>query len=491
MKSSTELPDILIIVLDSLRADTIHSLAASNRAENIWRDGKMWNFFPNAIAPAPWTIPSHSSLFTGRYPFEHHTHWRGSVELSPDFTTLAEHVRSVGYATASFSENELVSPSFGLTRGFERAYWKSDNQLTALGIGHEASTGSAEARNSHVESTGRGLAKSLLPLAEVGERVPLMIECLCRLQRFRKTLTHTSQEPSSNWVEHRFVRWLHSQPASKPLFGFVNLMNCHEPYFMQPESINDVLSWLKLYTVRQDKLGWLRGDWFPSERELEVLTSLYNSSARTACHRASRFVSLLDQNRPRRNPLVFVTSDHGQAFGEGGHLYHGLSLEDAVVRIPLFVRGLDVAGGPQVTNSLTSLIDIFPTIEERVGTPGNKLALPGRALDELVKAPRPDGVYCIGDGLSEFEVKRLHEKRLLALDRVGVAVYIGATKHAVFARRGIKNTFSFDTSLMETSPGLPRPVFSELASLLSPLIQARSDCMSARVRQRLERWGYF
>ena len=78
--------------------------------------------FERAVAPSQWTIPAHSSLFTGLYPSAH-----GVIEaygqLSPVHPTLAEILQVGGYHTVAFCNNPLVGAlDNGLQRGFDEFY---------------------------------------------------------------------------------------------------------------------------------------------------------------------------------------------------------------------------------------------------------------------------------------------------------------------------------------------------------------------------------
>lgn len=59
--------NIIIVVVDTLRKDYAKTLE-----DNLKRVGFV--SYENVIAPAPWTIPTHASIFTGLYPFYHRTH---------------------------------------------------------------------------------------------------------------------------------------------------------------------------------------------------------------------------------------------------------------------------------------------------------------------------------------------------------------------------------------------------------------------------------
>ena len=111
-------PNVLLIVLDTVRADRLslygYRRPTSPTLERLARRGVR---FDEARATAPWTLPSHASLFTGRWPHELDVNW--NTRLGTKFPTLAEYLGSRGYATAGFVANVLYcSYEFGLDRGF-------------------------------------------------------------------------------------------------------------------------------------------------------------------------------------------------------------------------------------------------------------------------------------------------------------------------------------------------------------------------------------
>jgi len=127
--AAVERPNILLIVLDTQRADRLSCYwSEAERARqlptspNLDRLAAESTLFERAIAPAQWTIPSHASLFTGEYPSTHQT-VQADLELSPALPTLAELLQLSGYTTVGFCNNPLVGIlKNGLRRGFETFY---------------------------------------------------------------------------------------------------------------------------------------------------------------------------------------------------------------------------------------------------------------------------------------------------------------------------------------------------------------------------------
>lgn len=114
-------PDIVLVVWDTARADhtTVHGYAR-NTTPHLARIAAESIVYENAIAPAPWTVPSMASLFTGLF-VQHH-----GVSLDPDSvvldlpreaTTLATALAAAGYDTAAYTEQGIYDEP-GFRRGF-------------------------------------------------------------------------------------------------------------------------------------------------------------------------------------------------------------------------------------------------------------------------------------------------------------------------------------------------------------------------------------
>ncbi len=111
-------PNVLLIVLDAVRPDALGTYgAARDTSPCLSKIARMGVRFANARATAPWTLPSHASMFTGRMPAEMSTGLTTSLDAK--FPTLAEHLRDRGYATAGFAANYyFCTGNYGLARGF-------------------------------------------------------------------------------------------------------------------------------------------------------------------------------------------------------------------------------------------------------------------------------------------------------------------------------------------------------------------------------------
>lgn len=74
--------------------------------------------YTRAYANAPWTLPSHASIFTGLLPHQHGVNWNRTT-VPDELVTLAERLQQAGYQTVGFSENPWLGNGFNLNQGFE------------------------------------------------------------------------------------------------------------------------------------------------------------------------------------------------------------------------------------------------------------------------------------------------------------------------------------------------------------------------------------
>lgn len=120
-------PDLVLISVDTWRADRVSVAGETTAGAPTTPRLDAWArahavVFRQALAAAPWTLPSHATLLTGLDPLRHAAN-RPFHPLAPDVETLAERLRARGYATAALVGGGWLDPAYGLGRGFER--WRS------------------------------------------------------------------------------------------------------------------------------------------------------------------------------------------------------------------------------------------------------------------------------------------------------------------------------------------------------------------------------
>lgn len=141
-------PNVILITLDTTRADHLGCYGQPNAGtSNLDRLASEGALFLNCTTAVPLTLPSHASLMTGVYPFVHGIRDNGGFVLSPDRQTLAEALKSAGYATGAQIAATVLNRDYGLNRGFD-VY--RDMHQRSLAAGDEADEMAVERKASDI-----------------------------------------------------------------------------------------------------------------------------------------------------------------------------------------------------------------------------------------------------------------------------------------------------------------------------------------------------
>lgn len=277
-------PNVILIVADTLRADHLscygYDRPTSPELDKLALQSAV---FHHAISTAPYTLPSHASMFTGQLPMMHMAqtyinsdgfkHQRGELvhrPLAEEFVTLAEAFQEIGYRTAGFAANTVFLDSrTGLAQGFQEYF----NER--LGV--------------------RMLNEQIVP-----------------------------------WVaKHR----------EEPFFLFINYMDTHKPYntkrvdgFMEHvEGLKSVPLLRGLYpTVMMQKQA--------SPEQLQTQKDVYDLAIRNLDRGIGELMGELRELGQYDNSLIIFTSDHGEFLGEHDYLTHWKDVYEEVVHVPLIMK---------------------------------------------------------------------------------------------------------------------------------------------------------
>lgn len=330
--------NIIWIVLDTTRVD--HVTPYGYRRETtpyLSQFAERATLYRNAFSTAPWTPPSHASMFTG-----HYTSWHGCdattplrLKLSKELPTLAELLTQVGYDTGNVTANMNVSKkATGIGRGFRT------------------------------------------------ERVLQKMFSYCpfdKRSRFAFSFAH---------------RWLNGErDKDKPFFLFMNLLEPHDPYdwLDNPNLASFLDADIDLARLRKDWLarGIIKGDahrlqYFPqdiTDRDVVLLKCLYDANVRYLDSQLADFMKEVEARGLDKNTLIIVTADHGESLGEHGVFQHHFCVYDTLLHVPLLIRFPQGVEAPRTVEKTVSLIDIVPTISEIAGLRwAGQDALPGVSL---------------------------------------------------------------------------------------------------------------
>jgi arylsulfatase A-like enzyme/Tfp pilus assembly protein PilF len=116
---SRDRPNLLLVTIDTLRKDAVGSYgAAGARTPALDRLAREGILFASASCQVPTTLPSHATIFTGRYPAAHGSRHNGTA-LALEEITIAERLSARGYRTAGFVASRVLARAFQTDQGFE------------------------------------------------------------------------------------------------------------------------------------------------------------------------------------------------------------------------------------------------------------------------------------------------------------------------------------------------------------------------------------
>ena len=332
-------PDLVLIVIDTLRADHLGSEGYGRpTSPNIDRLAAQGTRFANAFAPSSWTRPSIASLFTSRAPSEH-----GAVTvdrpLPAALPTLAESLRDAGYQTLGVSANFVhVSRDAGMARGF--ASWHAFSK--------PASESDAELLWSAVDARGRQVTRRAPRAGEVNR------EILKRIPAVR-------ERPLFLYAHYMEPHSPYSPPEAQRL-AFARKTSASRPPVVTDETLLDLAS-------RGATLGAAERRW---------LVDLYDAEIASVDAAIGALLEALDARGIGSNAVVLVTSDHGEELGEHGGWFHAQTLHAESLRVPLVVTGPGVPRGASRSEPV-DLLDVPTTLLALAGV-APPPAMRGRVL---------------------------------------------------------------------------------------------------------------
>lgn len=296
----------VFVVLDSMRRDHLGVYNdAIDCTEHIDRIAEESVVYEDAVAQAPWTLPSHASMFTGTYPWEHEA-TNKNAHLETDRQTVAGKFREHDYVTAAITPNIWVTPHKGMTDGFDEVEnFLGVGSLTPLQKLYRTASRLFERLDERVR---RPVVEPLNRLFDAAD-----IDTACRSEE--------TIDAAIDFIEEH---------ADEQFFLFVNLMEPHEPYD-PPQEYLDRHDVRDLSAVPDDN-----EEFFTGETDYEELRKAYRASVDYTDDLVGRLDRSLSEHVDEA--ALVVAGDHGQALGEEDFFGHQFTVREEVISVPLFVR---------------------------------------------------------------------------------------------------------------------------------------------------------
>ncbi len=310
---SRKLPNIVLIVIDALRADHLSCLGYARQTtpfiDKVAAGGVL---FRRCYSTSSWTLPACTSMMTGLYTGTHNVKYWNSV-IPKNLTVLPEVLRNNGYYCAGVSSNPFLTSQHGFDRGFD--VFDDTTVLAAA-------------------EWGFPLEKS----------------------KFRALVLASTGATATR----RAMELLNDRPPDKPFFLFVHYMDCHADYVppppydrkFDPEYKGKITGHVQSQRYETDM----------AKRDLQHVVALYDGEIAYTDKMVGNLLDHLAALGLEKNTCVILTADHGEEFLEHGGWLHGRTLFEEVILVPLIFRWPGrISSGRQI-NEPVSLVDIMPTV---------------------------------------------------------------------------------------------------------------------------------
>jgi len=323
-------PNIILIVLDTMRRDYLECYNPAVKTPNLKKMCEDSVVYLDAIAPSSWTIPSHASMFTGKFVSNHGIHetheskrWEDMHEKMKIFkgNTLAEELSALGYNTAGITANSYVGPGTGFDRGFKHMMYNggitdylysklNDNVIRPISL---------KVRGGRKEILKKTLSLKANP-----------IEIFSYYRKYRHLLGRLKEEGFPVRKDgDNIIRTLKNSSFESPAFFFLNFMEVHEPYknILERYGANFRVFMKALF-----------GDLVFTQKDIEDIRKDYLEESLLLDTYLGDLFSFIKSQGIYDDSLIIVTSDHGQSLVEHGFFGHGIYLYDELVRVPLIIK---------------------------------------------------------------------------------------------------------------------------------------------------------
>lgn len=333
--SASEAPSMILITVDTLRADRLNPYGYEKIATPaINRLASEGILFEQAFADVSWTVPSIASVMTGKYPVEHGVRtWHD--RLGEEHMTLAELLEERNYSTAAIVGSYPLDRGFGFSQGFHHY----DDEMNApLVAGQEGPLPKPEWFDGSVRE------KNLWQRAREGN------------DAYR----------SDDQVADRAIAWLNENAESR-FFLWVHFFGPHEK------------------VKSRHRLP-------PGERKAHIQKQIarYDPDVEFMDRQVGRLLERLRSDPRTEDAVILFHSDHGQSLNEHGLFGHGADLYDTCAHVPLIVRLPRAERAGERVPHLVRNLDIFPTVLRLAGIPvpaataGRDLLAPGASSHDHV-----------------------------------------------------------------------------------------------------------
>lgn len=465
--------NIVWIVWDACRADfTLTKYRGRDITPNLAALTEDAVSFKEAFSAAPWTPPSHASMFTGQYPS---THGYLDDGMTLGATHIAEILSDAGYQTVSLIGSSKIGSQTPLSASFDTVY--DLFRLPRIGGGAKEIW----------KYYGRIL----------GDWIKFSPQYLLNRQK--------SGYITTSLLKHHISR----TKGPKSQFLFANFLAPHSKY-APPEPYRTCFE-NEYESNRQNIVNQLclRGGYRFMADEISVRDTEWQAVkdryAGEIAYVDSLLGELIDHMKREgvyEETMLVVTADHGEHFGEHGRAYHQFSLYDELLRVPLIIKFPNREYAGTEVSELASTVDLFPTTLAVAGVAedqgqGESLIPPGEVSRKVIFAEYGEPVA----GIKALKNNTASSVSPQVMEELDTALQCGRTKTHKLIRRsnGKQEAYALSTDISETkdlldganAPPEIRTIAEQMDKTLSELPEVRPETSDeVTIQQNLKALGY-
>jgi arylsulfatase A-like enzyme len=366
-------PNVLLVVMDTVSAEHLglqgYPRPTSNTLVELAGRGIR---FDAAQSTCSWTLPSHASMFTGRWFHEISSGWL--TPLDGTYPTLAEYLGDRGYATSAFTANyTYCARDSGLARGFTHFEDHFFPELTCFKM------------SALVNRVLEGI-----------QAIEDFLEGPLEFAQFRpylKYLWHLmdTDRKDAAVVNRQFIDWLSTRrQPDRPFFTFLNYYDAHYPYQLTPGRMHRFGAVATDNATRDLIERWpLLDKTALSPNELAFGIDSYDECVADLDEQLGVLFDELERRGILERTWLIVTADHGESFGEHAGIFcHGMSLYQTEVHVPLLIVPPGGIAARRVVKETVSLRNLAATVVDVLGMTGGS-PFPGDSLARFWKEGSP------------------------------------------------------------------------------------------------------
>jgi uncharacterized protein (TIRG00374 family) len=340
-------PNVILIMVDTLRVDHLSCYGSADvRTPNLCSLAADGGSRFEAFSHASWTKPATASLLTSLLPSSHNAMSKPAV-LSPEVDLVSEVLKDHGYQTGGIVSNINLAESFGFDQGYDEYHYMAPAYIA-----------------------GADESSSKLILYQLAREIVF---------RLKNGITFDGFYQDSARVNEVAMDWIDRHKGER-FFLFLHYMDPHDPYFVHPYNGEGI--------ARVSNQN-------PDAELAAEMQRLYQGEIEYLDGNVGKLFAKLRQAGVYDDSVIMLVSDHGEEFQEHGGWWHGLTLYEEQIGVPLLVKWpKGKRAAPPVPDRLARLIDVAPTLIAQAGGDVPKtMQGVSLALESSVLSPKDREVF--------------------------------------------------------------------------------------------------